>query len=66
MNNEKLLKYFEYVYNMSTNQVNMLYELCNNDFEMLMELSTKLKAPHTHWTPSYKDEVNEVLKFELK
>lgn len=66
MNNEKLLKYFAHVANVSNSQTLELFELCDNDFEKLMELQAKRKDNSVFSMPATKETVNEVLSLNLK
>lgn len=65
MDNEKLLKYYTLVDNRSMNQTLQLFDLCDNDFERLMEVSAKMKKHHVYACPANKVELEELLKLEL-
>lgn len=61
MNTDKLLEYFAHVSNTSHNQTRQLFELCNNDFEKLMELEAKRKKHFVFFCPATKKEVEDIL-----
>jgi len=61
----KLLVYFQWVNNRSANQTELLYTLCDNDFEKLMELAAKMKKHFVSYCPADKEEVDKLLKLEL-
>lgn len=65
MNTDKLLKYYCWACNRSMNQTMQLMDLCDNDFERLMELTAKMKKHFVMYCPATKDEVTELLKLKL-
>jgi hypothetical protein len=65
MNTNNLLRYFSYVANVSYNQTKELFELCGNDFEMLMEMQAKRKKFSIFTCPADKDALDEVLSKPL-
>lgn len=61
----KQVEYLAWCVNRRTAQEEFLFNLCDNDFDKLLELEAKMKKHFIHYCPGDKDEVEKLLKLAL-
>lgn len=63
---EQNLKHLADCVNRSDNQIKQLFDLCDKDFDKLLELEAKIKKYFISYCPKDKKEVEEILNLKTK
>lgn len=62
---EQKIQQLSWIANRATSQTKELYQLCNCNFDTLMELEAKIKSNRLFYCPGSKQEIDKILQLPL-